>query len=184
VIASVRGKILVRGPDHVVVETAGVGYKVFVPRHPAGDDALLHTHQVVREDGQFLFGFETREELALFELIIGVSGVGPRAALAILSVARPADVAAAIAAGDAATLAKAPGVGKKTAERLIVDLRSKVGRVAIGPAGAELASPDEAVAALRALGYTLAEAEQALRGVPPAGTASTQERLATALRGR
>jgi len=154
VIASVRGKILTRGPDHVVVETAGVGYKVFVPRHPAGDDALLHTHQVVREDGQFLFGFETREELALFELIIGVSGVGPRAALAILSVARPADVAAAIAAGDAATLAKAPGVGKKTAERLIVDLRSKVGRVAIDPAGGELSSADEAIAALRALGYT------------------------------
>jgi Holliday junction DNA helicase RuvA len=184
VIASVRGKILARGPDHVVVETGGVGYKVFVPRHPAGDDALLHTHQVVREDGQFLFGFETREELALFELIIGVSGVGPRAALAILSVARPADVAAAIAAGDAATLAKAPGVGKKTAERLIVDLRSKVSRVAVGPAGSELSSADEAIAALRALGYTLAEAEQALRGVPPAGTASTEERLATALRGR
>ena len=183
-IASVRGKILARGPDHVVVETAGVGYKVFVPRHPAGDDALLHTHQVVREDGQFLFGFETREELALFELIISVSGVGPRAALAILSVARPADVAAAIAAGDAATLAKAPGVGKKTAERLIVDLRSKIGRVAVGSGGSELSSADEAIAALRALGYTLAEAEQALRGVPPAGTASTEERLATALRGR
>lgn len=183
-IGSVRGKILARGTDHVVVETAGVGYKVFVPRHPAGDDALLHTHQVVREDGQFLFGFETREELALFELIIGVSGVGPRAALAILSVARPADVAAAIAAGDAATLAKAPGVGKKTAERLIVDLRSKVGRLAMGPVGGELSSADEAVAALRALGYTLAEAEQALRGVPPAGKASTEERLAAALRGR
>ena len=183
-IAAVRGKILARGPDHVVVETGGIGYKVFVPRHPAGEDALLHTHQVVREDGHFLFGFETREELALFELIIGVSGVGPRAALAILSVARPADVAAAIAAGDAATLAKAPGVGKKTAERLIVDLRSKVGHVAVGPAMGEPTSGDEAVAALRALGYTLAEAEQALRGVPPAGTASTEERLATALRGR
>jgi Holliday junction DNA helicase RuvA len=179
VIASVRGKILARGPDHVVVEAAGVGYKVFVPRHPSGDDALLHTHQVVREDGQFLFGFETREELALFELIIGVSGVGPRAALAILSVARPADVAAAIAAGDAGTLAKAPGVGKKTAERLIVDLRSKVGRLAAGPSGGEFAPP-----ALRALGYTLAEAEQALHGAPPAGKASTEERLATALRGR
>jgi Holliday junction DNA helicase RuvA len=183
-IASVRGRILTRGPDHVVVEAAGIGYKVFVPRHPTGDEALLHTHQVVREDGQFLFGFETREELALFELIIGVSGVGPRAALAILSVSRPADIAAAIAAGDAAALAKAPGVGKKTAERLIVDLRSKIGRVAIGPAIGELSSPDEAVAALRALGYTLAEAEMALNGVPPAGKATTEERLATALRGR
>jgi holliday junction DNA helicase RuvA len=183
-IASVRGRIVARGTDHVVVEASGVGYKVFVPRYPAVDEVLLHTHQVVREDGQFLFGFETADELALFELIIGVSGVGPRAALAILSVSRPADVAAAIAAGDAETLARAPGVGKKTAERLIVDLRSKVSRVAIGPLGGELADADEAVAALRALGYTLAEAQHALRGVPPAGTASTEARLASALRGR
>jgi Holliday junction DNA helicase RuvA len=184
VIASVRGRVLARGPDHVVIEAAGVGYKVFVPRHPASEEVVLHTHQVVREDGQFLFGFETREELALFELIIGVSGVGPRAGLAILSVSRPVDVAAAIAAGDAAALAKAPGVGKKTAERLIVDLRSKVGGVALGPLPGELPEADEAVAALRALGYTLAEAQRALNGVPPAGQASTEERLATALRGR
>jgi Holliday junction DNA helicase RuvA len=166
------------------VEAAGIGYKVFVPRHPEGDDVALHTHQVVREDGQFLFGFETREELALFELIIGVSGVGPRAALAILAVSRPVDVAAAIAAGDAATLAKAPGVGKKTAERLIVDLRSKVSRLEMGSDLGQLPDSDEAVAALRALGYTLAEAQRALNGVPPAGSASTEERLATALRGR
>ncbi|HEV2011820.1 MAG TPA: Holliday junction branch migration protein RuvA [Candidatus Limnocylindria bacterium] len=183
-IAAVRGRILARGADHVVIETAGVGYKVFVPRHPTGDEALLHTHQVVREDGQFLFGFETREELALFELLISVSGVGPKAGLAILSVARPVDVAAAIAAGDAAALAKAPGVGKKTAERLIVDLRSKVGRVAIGPASGELPDGDEAVAALRALGYTQAEAQRALNGVPSAAAATTEERLAAALRGR
>ncbi|MDP9245157.1 MAG: Holliday junction branch migration protein RuvA [Chloroflexota bacterium] len=183
-IGSVRGRVLARGPDHIVVEAGGVGYKVFVPRHPAGDEVLLHTHQVVREDGQFLFGFDTREELALFELIIGVSGVGPKAALAILSVSRPADVAAAIAAGDAAALAKAPGVGKKTAERLIVDLRSKVGGMAIGPLVTDVPDADEAVAALRALGYTLAEAQRALQGVPPAGKATTEERLAVALRGR
>jgi len=182
VIASVRGRIIGRGPDHVVVEAGGLGYKVFVPRPPGGDDVHLHTHQVIREDGQFLYGFETGEELALFELIIGVSGVGPRAALAILSVSRPVDVAAAIAAGDVVALARAPGVGKKTAERLIVDLRSKVGRVAIGPFGGDGADTDEAVAALRALGYTLAEAQQALHGVPPAGAATTEERLATALR--
>lgn len=183
-IASIRGRILARGADHIVVEAAGIGYKVFVPRHPSGDEVLLYTHQVVREDGQFLFGFDTREELALFELLISVSGVGPKAALAILSVARPVDVAAAIAAGDAAALAKAPGVGKKTAERLIVDLRSKVGGVAIGPLSGELADGDEAVAALRALGYTLSEAQRALAGVPSAGRATTEERLASALRGR
>ncbi|HEY8730770.1 MAG TPA: Holliday junction branch migration protein RuvA [Candidatus Limnocylindria bacterium] len=186
-IASIRGRVLARGPDHVVVEASGVGYKVFLPRHPTSerDELLLHTHQVVREDGQFLFGFETREELALFELLISVSGVGPKAALSILSVSRPVDVAAAIAAGDAGALAKAPGVGKKTAERLIVDLRSKVGRVAIGPTDLDLSDAgDEALTALRALGYTLPEAQAALRGVPPPGKATTEERLATALRAR
>lgn len=187
-IASVRGRVLTRGADHVVVETGGVGYKIFVPRHPDSEDGreeiLLHTHQVIREDGQFLFGFQTREELALFELLIGVSGVGPKAALAILSVSRPVDVAAAIAAGDAAALAKAPGVGKKTAERLIVDLRSKVGGISIDLSAGGSPDGDEAVAALRALGYTLTEAQAALRGVPPATAAGTEERLAAALRGR
>ncbi len=90
-----------------MVDVKGVGYKVFVPRHPTADDVMLHTHQVVREDGQFLYGFESREELALFEMLIGVSGVGPKAALAILSVARPAEVAGAIASGDAAALPRA-----------------------------------------------------------------------------
>ena len=186
-IASVRGRVIAQGADHVVVEVSGVGYKVFVPRHPtanAGEEILLHTHHVVREDAQLLFGFESREELALFEMLISVSGVGPKAGIAILSVSRPVDVASAIAAGDVATLAKAPGVGKKTAERLIVDLRSKMGRIAIGPEGADIPDADEAVTALRALGYTLAEAEAALRGLPPASKASTEERLAIALRGR
>lgn len=183
-IASVRGRVIASGSDHVVVEAGGVGYKVFVPRHPSGDEVLLHTHHVVREDAQLLFGFESREVLALFEMLISVSGVGPKAAMAILSVSRPADVASAIASGDAATLAKAPGVGKKTAERLIVDLRSKMGRVAIGPDGADISDGDEAVTALRALGYTIAEAQAALRGVPPASKSSTEDRLAAALRGR
>jgi Holliday junction DNA helicase RuvA len=182
VIASVRGTVIARASDHVVVEVRGVGYKVFVPRHPTGDEVLLHTHQVVREDGQFLYGFESREELALFEMLIGVSGVGPKAAMAILSVARPAEVAAAIAASDAAALARAPGVGKKTAERLIVDLRSKIGRVAAPADGMPLPSDDDAHAALVALGYTAAEATMALREAPPKGRASTEERVAAALR--
>ena len=183
-IATVRGTVSGRGADHVIVEAGGVGYKVFVPRHPSGDAVLLHTHHVVREDAQLLYGFESREELALFELLISVSGVGPKAALAILSVSRPADVASAIASGDVAMLAKAPGVGKKTAERLIVDLRSKMGRVDLGLEGPDPADADEAMTALRALGYTLGEAQAALRGVPPASAASTQERLGLALRGR
>lgn len=165
-----------------MIEAGGVGYKVFVPRQPESDDAHLHTHHVVREDGQFLFGFASREELALFEMLISVNGVGPKAALAILSVSRPADVAAAIAAGDVAALARAPGVGKKTAERLIVDLRGKVARA--GDAGLPTAAPveDEAAAALQALGYTPAEAAAALRGIPTASAASTEERVRMALR--
>lgn len=181
-IGSLRGRVTARGSDHVVLEVAGVGYKVFVPRQPEGDDALLLTHHVVREDGQFLFGFGTREELTLFEMLTSVNGVGPRAALALLSVSRPADLAAAIAAGDAAALARAPGVGKKTAERLIVDLRGKVARASDGqpPGGAPI--EDEAAAALVALGYTPSEAAAALRAIPPASAASTEERVRAALR--
>ena len=175
--------MIARGADHLIVDVNGVGYKVFVPRHPSRDEVLLHTHQVVREDAQALYGFETREELALFDLLIGVSGVGPKAAMAILSVARPAEIASAIASSDAASLARAPGVGKKTAERLIVDLRGKIGRVAGKPAsGAPLSTEDDAHAALVALGYTAFEASTALQGVPPTGRASTEERIAAALR--
>jgi len=171
-----------RASDHVVVDVRGVGYKVFVPRHPSGEIVQLHTHHIVREDAQQLYGFETREELALFEMLIGVSGVGPKAAMSILSVARPAQVAAAIASGDVAALSRAPGVGKKTAERLIVDLRSKVSRGGPEREPIGVVSDDEAVAALQALGYTASEALTALRGVPPVGTASTEERVTAALR--
>jgi holliday junction DNA helicase RuvA len=182
-IAAIRGTVIARGADHVVVETSGVGYKVFVPRHPSRDEVLLHTHQVVREDAQALYGFETREELALFDLLIGVSGVGPKAAMAILSVARPAEIASAIASSDVTALARAPGVGKKTAERLIVDLRGKIGRIAGEPAtGAPLLTDDDAHAALVALGYTPSEASAALQGAPPRGKVSTEERVAAALR--
>ncbi|MSQ36995.1 MAG: Holliday junction branch migration protein RuvA [Chloroflexi bacterium] len=181
-IATLRGEIAARGVDHVVLEVAGIGYKVFVPRQPETTRVLLHTHQVFREDGQFLFGFATAEELTLFELLIGVSGVGPRAALALLATARPADLAAAIAAGDATALARAPGVGKKTAERLIVDLRGKVGGLVRG--GSPLLPDDEVAVALVALGFSPTEALTALRGIPPAGgSATTAERLAAALRG-
>jgi Holliday junction DNA helicase RuvA len=182
VIAYVSGDIVARGVDHVVVEVRGVGYKVFVPRHPGGDTVALHTHHVVREDAQQLYGFESREELTLFELLISVSGVGPRAALALLSVSSPSAIAAAIASGDSVALARAPGVGKKTAERLIVDLKGKIARSGPEREPTGLLTEDEAAAALQALGYTAAEAISALRVVPPAGSATTEERVTAALR--
>jgi len=177
-IASLRGRVTGRGTDHVILDVGGVGYKVYVPRHPSGDEVSLHTYQVFREDGQFLFGFESREELALFEMVIGVSGVGPRAALALLSVSPAADVAAAIATGDAAALARAPGVGKKTAERLIVDLKGKVSGIATTRATVSAATSDDAQAALQALGFGPAEAMAALRGL----SGSAEERVTAALR--
>jgi Holliday junction DNA helicase RuvA len=182
VIALIRGEIVARASDHVVVDVRGVGYKVFVPRHPGGDIVTLHTHQVVREDAQQLFGFETREELALFEMLISVSGVGPRAALSLLSVSTPAQLAAAIASGDASALSRAPGVGKKTAERLILDLKGKIARGGPDREPIGVVLEDEAAAALQALGYTPAEAVAALRAVPSAGSESTEERVTAALR--
>jgi len=182
VIAYVSGEVVARGADHVVVDVRGVGYKVFVPRHPSGDSVVLHTHHVVREDAQQLFGFETREELGLFELLLTVPGVGPKAALSLLSVSSPPALAAAIASGDAAALARAPGVGKKTAERLIVELKGKIARTGPEREPTGLLTEDEAAAALQALGYTAAEALSALRGAPPAGSASTEERVTAALR--
>jgi Holliday junction DNA helicase RuvA len=182
VIAYVSGEVIARGADHVVVDVRGVGYKVFVPRHPGGDTVALHTHHVVRDDAQQLFGFETREELALFELVITVPGVGPKAALSLLSVSSPPALAAAIASGDAAALSRAPGVGKKTAERLIVELKGKIARGGVEREPTGLLTEDEAAAALQALGYSAAEAAAGLRGAPPAGSASTEERVTAALR--
>jgi Holliday junction DNA helicase RuvA len=179
VIAYVSGEIVARGNDYVVVDVHGVGYKIFVPRHPDSDIVTLHTHHVVRDDAQQLYGFDSREELALFEMLITVSGVGPRAALSLLSSSRPAQLAAAIASGDAAALARAPGVGKKTAERLIVDLKGKIARGGPEREPAGMPLEDEAAAALQALGYSAAEALSALRGVP---AGPTEERVTAALR--
>lgn len=179
-IASLEGRIVERAPDHVIVDVQGVGYKVFVARQPEGERVRLFTHQVVRQDAQLLYGFESREELALFEMLVGVSNVGPKAALSLLAVARPPELAAALATGDVAALAKAPGVGKKTAERLIVELKGKVQRVASALPGPIPAAEDEALAALLALGYSSTEALRALREVPRDG--STTERVQAALR--
>jgi Holliday junction DNA helicase RuvA len=182
VIAYLSGEVVARGADHVVVDVRGVGYKVFVPRHPSGDTVALHTHHVVRDDAQQLFGFETREELSLFELLITVPGVGPKAALSLLSVSSPPALAGAIASGDAAALARAPGVGKKTAERLIVELKGKIARTGPEREPTGLLTEDDAAAALQSLGYSASEALAALRAAPAVGAASTEERVTAALR--
>ena len=131
-IASVRGQVLVRRPDHVVVDCAGVGYRLAVSANsmrtiPAvGADALLHTHLILRDDGMNLYGFTTEDERELFLLLTQVQSVGPKVALAVLSGGTPRDLMNAIASADAARFQAVPGIGKRTAERIIVELREKV----------------------------------------------------------
>jgi Holliday junction DNA helicase RuvA len=136
VIASVHGAVTARKPDHVVVECAGVGYRVAVSSTtlrsvPAvGKDVALHTHLVLRDDAMHLFGFGSEEERELFLMLIGVQGVGPKVALAVLSGGSPRELLNAIATGDSARFQAVPGIGKRTADRVIVELREKVaGRV-------------------------------------------------------
>src|SRR5215211_5072791 len=125
-IASVRGLVTVRRPDHVVVECAGVGYRLAVSAHTmrsvpaAGREVVLHTHLVLRDDGMQLYGFASEEERELFLMLIGVQGVGPKVALAVLSGGSSRELLSAIAAGDAGRFQAVPGIGKRTADRIIV----------------------------------------------------------------
>jgi len=173
-IAMVSGTVAVRRADHVVVDCGGVGYRLAVSaetlRHvPAlGKDVLLHSHLVVRDDALALYGFATEEERELFLMLIAVQSVGPKVALAVLSGGPPRELLAAVAAGDTARLQAAPGVGKRTAERIIVELREKVGASAAVPAVlAAVRSEDPRALArdgLLGLGYTPLEADELLDG--------------------
>jgi holliday junction DNA helicase RuvA len=176
-IALVSGTVAVRRGDHVVIDTGGVGYRLAVSaetlRHvPAlGKEVLLHTHMVVREDALQLYGFATEEERELFLMLIAVQSVGPKVALAVLSGGPPRELLKAVAAGDTARLQAAPGVGKRTAERIIVELREKVGATAPVPVVAVLnggAGADDprmlAREGLLGLGYSPVEADELLDG--------------------
>jgi holliday junction DNA helicase RuvA len=173
-IAMVSGTVAVRRADHVVVDTGGVGYRLAVSaetlRHvPAvGKSVVLHAHLVVRDDALALYGFATEEERELFLMLIAVQSVGPKVALAILSGGPPRDLLGALAAGDTARLQAAPGVGKRTAERIIVELREKVGASATVPAVLAAARSDDprvqARDGLLGLGYSAVEVDQLLDG--------------------
>jgi Holliday junction DNA helicase RuvA len=174
VIALVRGEVAVRRADHVVVLTGGVGYRLAVSaetlRHvPAvGRTVTLHSHLVVRDDALALFGFATEEERDLFLALIGVQSVGPKVALAVLGGGAPRELIAAVASGDVARLQAVPGIGKRTAERIVVELREKVAGVS-GTAGEEIvitrADDPRRLArdGLVELGFTVAEADELLR---------------------
>lgn len=167
-IARVEGIVADAGPEGVVIMVGGIGYGVQVPattlsRLQVGQQVQLHTHFQIREDGAALYGFLTSEERRLFETLIAVSGIGPRGALTLLSAISPGDLLAAVTAGDVDTLRRLPGVGPKTAARLVLELRGTLD--AAMPGGSFAPADDDAVSALVALGYSAQEAVRALDGV-------------------
>lgn len=181
-----RGKVAHREPDYAVIDVHGVGYRVFCPNPYAlpdkPDETTVYIHHHVREDAILLFGFGSREEQSLFRKLIDVTGIGPKVAIGILSGARPEAVVAAIQQENVAFLMKLPGIGKKTAQRMILDLKDKLAAVSAGfddrtlsmqdagmPAAAGTGAWAEAKEALLALGYTEAEADRAWQSVKAKG---------------
>ena len=189
-IASVRGEILSRLGGEVVIEAAGVGYRMAVSTQTltsvpaAGESARLFTHLVLRDDGIHLFGFATQSERELFLMLIGVQSVGPKVALAVLSGGTPRELLNAIASGDSARFQAVPGIGKRTAERIIVELREKVaGRASDEIVVRRTASDDPRTLAregLIGLGFSSQEADALL---DKADGATPEELIAGALRG-
>ncbi|MHB8658672.1 MAG: Holliday junction branch migration protein RuvA [Solirubrobacteraceae bacterium] len=187
-IALVCGKVAVRRADHVVVDCGGVGYRLAVSTQtlhqvPAvGNEVLLHSHLVVRDDALALYGFATEEERELFLLLLSVQSVGPKVALAVLSAGPPRELLAALAAGDSARFQAVPGIGKRTAERIIVELREKVGATLPERAIRVSRSDDPHALAregLLGLGYSVQEADELLNG---ASGERPEELIAHALR--
>ena len=193
-IASVEGTVGAVTADSVVIEVGGIGYRVFAA--PAilatarpGSTLKLHTHHLVREDLQALYGFRSAEELGFFNLLLTVTGVGPKVALAIVGSGPTADLQLAIMQQDQAVLVAIPGIGRKLAERVIFELKEKVAAAGVAAAaagagrGAE-ATEGEVVAALQALGYSLSEAREASKlAIAETGVdSSLEDRVKAALR--
>ena len=176
------GRLAAKNPPQVVVDVAGIGYEVDVPMSTfyglpgTGEPVTLHTHLVVREDAHTLYGFATLEERAAFRQLIRISGIGARTALSVLSGLSVADLAQSIALQDSGRLTRIPGIGKKTAERLLLELRGKLADVA----APTQERPSDVVNALLALGYSDKEAQAAIRGIAP-GT-PVAEGIRTALK--
>lgn len=184
-IAQLEGKIAgIRG-NCVILSVGGVGYQIFVSAYTLGkvagmDQVLFHIHTHVREDQLALYGFLHEDELSMFELLISISGIGPKVALSILSIADVKTIRTAIVNKDPGILTRVSGVGKKTAERVIVELQNKVESVDIDDQAGALAGQD-AIEALVSLGYSVTEAREALKSVP-ADVADVGKRIRQALR--
>jgi len=195
-IARLSGELAYKALDHVIIDTAGVGYRLFIPLStfyalPDSGPVTLHVHTHVKEDALNLYGFLEQDEKAMFSLLIGVSGVGPKLAVNILSNIPASDLRAALSGGDVKRLSAVPGIGKKTAERLILELRDKV-EATPGPhadlAGTAATSHhaplphDDALSALVTLGYKENQARKALEALEAPPEATLEEILKGALK--
>ncbi len=195
----VRGELVFTEPGTAVVDCGGVGYKLIVSDNTLGKlasmdkkEVLLYTYLYIREDAVDLIGFAAKEELSAFKMLITVSGIGPKAAMSILSVLSVEKFALAVSTQDVKTISKAPGIGKKSAERIVLELKEKVAKefAVVATDGADEgyiedmglggSNYEEAEKALIVLGYTKAEAQSALKGIP--STATLEEMVSAALR--
>lgn len=180
-IGYLKGQILAKSQGRLLLLVQDIGYEVFVAEPlllelKIGEDQELYIHQNIKEDSSDLYGFKTLPELELFRLLLSVNGIGPKSALAILHIASVADVEESIARGDAGLLTKVSGIGQKIAQRVVLELRNKVGFIDSGRFG----HSDE-IDALMALGYSLAQAREALKQVPPE-ISESGERIREALK--
>ncbi|MFQ3631498.1 Holliday junction branch migration protein RuvA [Roseiflexus sp.] len=191
-IASVRGTLIAIAADHAVVETGGIGWMIYAPRQvlaalgDIGTDVRLFTYLLVREDALTLYGFETVDQRQLFETLIGVTGVGPQAALNLLSSGTTDEVRLAIATGDVTRLARTPRIGRKLAERLVLELKGKLDikglPVAPNVSPAVAAANAELSEMLVSLGFSSAEAAAAIAALPSDAPLDLEERLRLTLR--
>ena len=170
-IGKIKGKIEAVKENHIIVDVHDVGYKVFMngfslAKIAGKETAELFIHTHVREDALALFGFLTEEELEMFELLISISGIGPKVASGILSIASPKTIKTAIVNEDSSILTKVSGIGKKTAGRVILELKNKVGPISQDDRD-ETAGDSNAIEAMLSMGYSAAEAREALKNVPP-----------------
>jgi len=182
-IGFLRGKVSYMSNECCFLDVQGVGYRVFIPlstrqEMSLNSDAMLFTHLSVREDALLLYGFSTKEEYDLFQLLISITGIGPKVALGVLSAIAPADFSLAVSCNNAALLTRIPGIGKKTAERMILELKDKIGQTVGGESmaqsggGSQVGTTDEmeeALQAMLALGYSQAEILPILNKVRTSG---------------
>lgn len=186
-ISSLNGHITEKGPDYAIVEIGGVGLRVFIPapsldNFQAGEMAFLHTHLVVREDSLTLYGFETTEEREFFNLLLGVSGVGPRLALATLSTLNTDAIRRAVFSEQPEVFTRVPGIGKKSAQKILLHLQDRVQAVDGLEHVAALDDADtQTIDALVALGYSIVEAQTALQSIPRDAPKDVETRIRLAL---